>query len=646
MRNVRGQIAYNLVQCCAILVLSFDVVGTATGQDAFVSADLDLHKLDMRDEISHKDAILALEKIVEGDFSSISQFFLKSRFASPSNYRIWNDLAILFARSGNLLEAKYNFEKSLAIVKSKRLEAMQQGNVESIEILENVISIVQNSYDDMKKKLVSSKLSLKCDKYVDRLEYVQAVRCLQSIYRMKDLFKDDNFKSRFELRILHRLKFVYFNTGRSEETLDICKEIRTIIGNDTPCDDDQFFVVTLKLHACFTKYIKNGGAVPLLKHTNNPCDVFSVENVKLEGGKTHPFFKCIMLASQFSLVHAIKCGESILNQRRATHAVPWDPFLMPVSDIVHLWHVRQSLGLLPILESTKTSFFHRGRVFVLNRETRKYRRYQAQKALSRLDLGLELTFLDAIDKDDIRSYIAKYEGNISYGLGETLARHNLLQNFKISMEELKVLKPTLGEIACAMSHVSIWKKVVDSRLPFAIVFEDDAIIKGDLERYERDIGRFISREINFLGTNLDLPEALKRWDFIHLGACKRVKLTQFILPPFLSQSGFQFCTHAYVVSALGAQKLIKLSSEHNVVPIDEFLTWAWGKPHIKRAKEMPDIPMYRNDNLLRKQERLNAFVLGARLLPFSQFNVHYGSPHGKTSDVTPAHNLEMEGKPL
>ena len=402
----------------------------------------------------------------------------------------------------------------------------------------------------------------------------------------------------------------------------------------------------VKLHACFVKYIKNGGVVPLLKHTNNPCDVFSAENIKLEGRKAHPFFKCIMLASQFSLVHAIKCGESILNQRRARQTAPWDPFLMPIADIVRLWHVRQSLGLMPILESRKTSFFHRGRVFVLNRRNRKYRRYQAQKALSRLDLGLELTFLDAIDKDVILSDIEKYKGNVSHGLKETLVRHNLSQNFKISMEELKVLKPTLGEIACAMSHVSIWKKVVDSRLPFAIVFEDDAIIRGDLERYEREIGRFISREINFLGVNTDLPEALKRWDFIHLGACKRVKLTQFILPPFLSQSGFQFCTHAYVVSALGAQKLIKLSSEHNVVPIDEFLTWAWGKPHIKRAKEMPDIPMYRNDNLLRKQERLNAFVLGARLLPFSQFNVHYGSPHGKTSDVTPAHNLEMEGKPL
>ena len=42
---------------------------------------------------------------------------------------------------------------------------------------------------------------------------------------------------------------------------------------------------------------------------------------------------------------------------------------------------------------------------MLNRRNRKYRRYQAQKALSRLDLGLELTFLDAIDKDVILSDI-------------------------------------------------------------------------------------------------------------------------------------------------------------------------------------------------------------------------------------------------
>ena len=86
--------------------------------------------------------------------------------------------------------------------------------------------------------------------------------------------------------------------------------------------------------------------------------------------------------------------------------------------------------------------------------------------------------------------ILKYKGNVSHGLKETLVRHNLSQKFKISMEKLKFLSPLL-EIPCAMSHVSIWKKVVDSRLPFAIVFEDDAIIQGDRERYEREIGRFV-----------------------------------------------------------------------------------------------------------------------------------------------------------
>ena len=55
------------------------------------------------------------------------------------------------------------------------------------------------------------------------------------------------------------------------------------------------------------------------------------------------------------------------------------------------------------------------------------------------------------------------------------------------------------------------KKVVDSRLLFAIVFEDDAIIISDLERYERDIGRFISWEMNFRHESRP-PGSLKRWD--------------------------------------------------------------------------------------------------------------------------------------
>ena len=76
---------------------------------------------------------------------------------------------------------------------------------------------------------------------------------------------------------------------------------------------------------------------------------------------------------------------------------------MPIADIVRLWHGRQSLGLMP-LRKQKNLFFHRGRVFVLNRRNRKYRRYQAQKALSRR-FRPELTFLDAIDKDVILSDI-------------------------------------------------------------------------------------------------------------------------------------------------------------------------------------------------------------------------------------------------
>ena len=76
------------------------------------------------------------------------------------------------------------------------------------------------------------------------------------------------------------------------------------------------------------------------------------------------------------------------------------------------------------------------------------------------------------------------------------------------------LKPTYGEIGCALSHIYLWQKLLDSKHPFAIVFEDDAIIKGDLERYEREVGNFISRELQFLSLNSDLPSKIQKSFFL------------------------------------------------------------------------------------------------------------------------------------
>ena len=35
---------------------------------------------------------------------------------------------------------------------------------------------------------------------------------------------------------------------------------------------------------------------------------------------------------------------------------------------------------------------------------------------------------------------------------------------------------TGGELACFMSHVSVWQKMVDEQLPYVAIFEDDVLL--------------------------------------------------------------------------------------------------------------------------------------------------------------------------
>ncbi len=590
-------------------------------------------------------ASLALKNVNAEDFTLAKKFLSKARFQEPFNYRHWHDLAVLFLRSGQTIDASYHFQKALQLITLALNDNVDKTT--HAELSKDKTHIV-NVYEHMQKtiKLSTDKIIEECDILLNNLKYVKAIECLKTVYQMKDIFVKSNKKS-FQKSILNRIRYALFNTGYAEEALDICKEVSDIEGHEIICDQDEYYMVTLRAHVCFIKYIKNGGSFPLLKYTNNPCIVFSNNYAKGNGlvapRKHDLFFKCIMLAAGNFLSDAIKCGERLLNFSQNIHnknakVIEREKSLMPVYDVVRAWHVRQAMDRNAqnlFGNYQHPSFFLLGKVFVLNRKKRAYRRYQAKKVLTRLELGIPLTFVDAIDKEEIQHQLEENNNNVGTSLLNVLKRYNLSNTFKIAPNELKTAKPTLGEIGCAMSHVYLWKKLLQSKSPFAIVFEDDAIIKGNLERYEREVGRFLSREIHFLSVNSDLPQKLKDWDYLHLGACKKTPLENYILPPFLSQSDFQYCTHAYVVSRRGATKLLNLVSKYNVIPIDNFLTWAWGKPH-ETAREK--IVMYSNPHdYMTQDEQINSFVLGNRLVPFTQFNVKDGSPHGGTSDVSRGH---------
>lgn len=40
-----------------------------------------------------------------------------------------------------------------------------------------------------------------------------------------------------------------------------------------------------------------------------------------------------------------------------------------------------------------------------------------------------------------------------------------------------------GEVGCSLSHINIWRKIVDSKIPFALVLEDDVDLDKELPRF-------------------------------------------------------------------------------------------------------------------------------------------------------------------
>lgn len=96
-----------------------------------------------------------------------------------------------------------------------------------------------------------------------------------------------------------------------------------------------------------------------------------------------------------------------------------------------------------------------------------------------------------------------------------------------------------GAVGCSLSHISIWKKMVDDNIDKALIFEDDVFFRPEFKE-----------RLNYILSNLPLDG-----DVILLDCTENFKPANFnsmfdrVLGPF-------FGTHAYVMTNEGARKLL------------------------------------------------------------------------------------------
>ncbi|MCF6434397.1 glycosyltransferase family 25 protein [Pseudoalteromonas sp. MMG022] len=148
--------------------------------------------------------------------------------------------------------------------------------------------------------------------------------------------------------------------------------------------------------------------------------------------------------------------------------------------------------------------------------------------------------------------------------GKTLSDIELIKNYQPLLNRKLFYRPlTKGEIGCYMSHRKAWKTIVDRKLPYAIVLEDDFRLTGDLQNVFAAIDK------------IKVP-----WQLLKLSAYqKRTRSIAFSCP---IDTTFNLVVHkkamtgccAQAISYEGAKALLA-ATEHFARPVDTDLQHVW-----------------------------------------------------------------------
>ncbi len=139
---------------------------------------------------------------------------------------------------------------------------------------------------------------------------------------------------------------------------------------------------------------------------------------------------------------------------------------------------------------------------------------------------------------------------------------DLDENQSLLKEEFisKITLMSYGEIGCFLSHVSLWKMLVESDMKRILIFEDDAKTFLPLEK----VRVMIDDLYNYFDlNNIEEP------DILYLGKshdeCSRYEKIMGDVYRNFKPLGL----HAYIITSQGAEKL--LSQKRNFSPVDKLI---------------------------------------------------------------------------
>ena len=199
---------------------------------------------------------------------------------------------------------------------------------------------------------------------------------------------------------------------------------------------------------------------------------------------------------------------------------------------------------------------HFTRIYVINLERRPSKREHMENEISKIkSSGIDVEFFNAVDGDN----------------------HDLTKfNFKTAdwTDPSTNKSMTMGEVGCALSHYSIWKKINElldksqaSLSDMFIILEDDVQLSSDL----------FDKLDEYCDDHLIC-------DLLYLHRKPLRYSSENKISKHINVAAKSYWTCGYALSGLGAKKLLSTDYINNLIPVDEFLPIMYGANGLEHAK--------------------------------------------------------------
>lgn len=118
-----------------------------------------------------------------------------------------------------------------------------------------------------------------------------------------------------------------------------------------------------------------------------------------------------------------------------------------------------------------------------------------------------------------------------------------------------------GELACFMSHVSIWQKMVDEQIPHLAIFEDDVYLGKDAAE--------LLNNSDWISTEWDIIKTEAFADQVFLGKTQSEIANG--MRYIVQLIGKNLGTAGYILSFVGAQKYLEYVKKIQLIPLDQVM---------------------------------------------------------------------------